>query len=98
MDLICCVLCLLAVFLVALPVTMRSCLDLLFECPESFASRVGQISVLRVNLLVMQLISVFERVWTVCCKSANGRNRTLEGKKYTDEICSCSELQNGWSL
>lgn len=36
------VLCLLAVPLVAFPVTMQSSLDLLFEGPESFASRVGQ--------------------------------------------------------
>lgn len=37
-----CVLCLLAVPLVGLPVTMQSSLGLLFEGPESFASRVGQ--------------------------------------------------------
>lgn len=36
------VLCLLAVPLVALLVTMQSSLDLLFEGPESFSARVGQ--------------------------------------------------------
>lgn len=75
---------LLALPLVALPVTMQASLDLLSDGPDSFACRIPQCQSdfsTKGKSPLMQLISLFKRIWTVCCKSANGGNRTLEEKQ-----------------